>query len=53
MKLDDGQRRRRLEHVVINEMPADCSGEESMIFNTTRRILGVDGQALHDVENIV
>ncbi len=53
MKLNDGQRLRLLEHVVINVMPADCSGEESMIFNTTRRTLRVQGQALHNVENIV
>ena len=53
MKLNDGQRLRLLEHVVINVMPADCSGEESMIFNTTRRTLRVHGQALHNVENIV
>ena len=53
MKLNDDQRLRLLEHVVINVMPSDCSGEESMIFNTTRRTLRVKGQALHDVENIV
>ncbi|BAZ88391.1 TOMM precursor leader peptide-binding protein [Dolichospermum compactum] len=53
MKLNDSQRLRLLEHVVINVMPADCSGEESMIFNTTRRTLRVQGQALHNVENIV
>lgn len=53
MKLNDSQRLRLLEHVVINVMPADCSGEESMIFNTTRRTLRVQGQALHNVEKIV
>lgn len=53
MKLNDGKRLRLLEHVVINVMPSDCSGEESMIFNTTRRTLRVKGQALHDVESIV
>jgi molybdopterin-synthase adenylyltransferase len=53
MKLNDGKRLRLLEHVVINVMPSDCSGEETMIFNTTRRTLRVKGQALHDVEGIV
>ena len=53
MKLNDGKRLRLLEHVVINVMPSDCSGQESMIFNTTRRTLSVKGQALRDVESIV
>ncbi|MBK1988226.1 TOMM precursor leader peptide-binding protein [Sphaerospermopsis aphanizomenoides BCCUSP55] len=53
MKLNDGKRLRLLEHAVIHVMPPDCNGEETMIFNTTRRSLTVKGQALHDVENIV
>ncbi|WP_016951269.1 TOMM precursor leader peptide-binding protein [Anabaena sp. PCC 7108] len=53
MKLNDSKRLRLLEHVVINVMPSNCNGEESMIFNTTRRTLTVKGQALHDVESIV
>ncbi|MBD2629076.1 TOMM precursor leader peptide-binding protein [Trichormus variabilis] len=53
MKLNDDKRLRLLEHVVINVIPSDCNGEESMIFNTTRRTLRVKGQALHDVESII
>jgi molybdopterin-synthase adenylyltransferase len=53
MKLNDGKRLRLLEHVIVNVMPSGCNGEESMIFNTTRRTLRVKGQALHDVETIV
>ncbi|MBE9005439.1 TOMM precursor leader peptide-binding protein [Fortiea sp. LEGE XX443] len=53
MKLNDDQRLRLLEHVVIHVVPPDCNGEETMIFNTTRRTLTVKGQALHDVEKIV
>jgi molybdopterin-synthase adenylyltransferase len=53
MKFNDNQRLRLLEHVVIHVAPPDCNGEETMIFNTTRRTLTVKGQALHDVENIV
>jgi molybdopterin-synthase adenylyltransferase len=53
MKLNDGKRLRLLEHIVIHVMPSDCHGEETMIFNTTRRSLTVKGQALHDVERIV
>ncbi|QSJ20445.1 TOMM precursor leader peptide-binding protein [Nostoc sp. UHCC 0702] len=53
MKLNNDQRLRLLEHVVIHVMPSDCNGEETMIFNTTRRTLTVKGQALHDVQNIV
>ncbi|NEU82118.1 TOMM precursor leader peptide-binding protein [Nostoc sp. UIC 10630] len=53
MKLNDAQRLRLLEHVVVHIMPSDCNGEETMIFNTRRRTLTVKGQALHDVEKIV
>ncbi|MCC5639484.1 TOMM precursor leader peptide-binding protein [Nostoc sp. CHAB 5844] len=53
MKLKDDQRLRLLEHIVVHVMPPDCNGEETMIFNTTRRTLTVKGQALHDVESIV
>ncbi|MBH8551754.1 TOMM precursor leader peptide-binding protein [Nostocaceae cyanobacterium CENA357] len=53
MKLNDNQRLRLLEHVVIHVAPPDCNDEETMIFNTTRRMLTVKGQALHDVEKIV
>ncbi|BAZ54312.1 putative ThiF family protein (plasmid) [Nostoc sp. NIES-4103] len=53
MQLNHDQRLRLLEHVVIHVMPPDCNGEETMIFNTTRRTLTVKGQALHDVEKIV
>ncbi|AFY45384.1 TOMM precursor leader peptide-binding protein [Nostoc sp. PCC 7107] len=53
MKLNDHQHLRLLEHVVVHVMPPDCHGEETMIFNTTRRTLTVKGQALHDVESIV
>ncbi|MBD2507105.1 TOMM precursor leader peptide-binding protein [Nostoc muscorum FACHB-395] len=53
MKLNDAQRLRLLEHVVVHTMRSDCNGEETMIFNTRRRTLTVKGQALHDVEKIV
>ncbi|WGV23974.1 TOMM precursor leader peptide-binding protein [Halotia branconii] len=53
MKLNDNQRLRLLEHIVIHVAPPDCNDEEAMIFNTTRRTLTVKGQSLHDVENIV
>ncbi|QLE55981.1 TOMM precursor leader peptide-binding protein [Nostoc sp. TCL26-01] len=53
MKLDDGKRLRLLEHIIIQVMSSDCHGEETMIFNTTRRSLTVKGQALHDVERMV
>lgn len=53
MKLNDNQHLRLLEHVVVHVMPPDCHGEETMIFNTTRRTLTVKGQALHDVESMV
>ncbi|MBD2455609.1 TOMM precursor leader peptide-binding protein [Nostoc sp. FACHB-87] len=53
MQLNNAQRLRLLEHIVVHVMPSDCSGEETMIFNTTRRTLTVKGQALRDVESIV
>ncbi|MFN6572309.1 TOMM precursor leader peptide-binding protein [Dendronalium sp. ChiSLP03b] len=53
MKLNDNQRLRLLEHIVIHVAPPDCNDEETMIFNTTRRTLTVKGQALHNVEKIV
>lgn len=53
MKLNDSQRLRLLKHLVFRVIPSDCNGEETMIFNTTRRTLEVKGQALHDVEKIL
>ncbi|MBE9205613.1 TOMM precursor leader peptide-binding protein [Nostoc sp. LEGE 06077] len=53
MKLNDAQRLRLLKHVVVHVMSSDFHGEETMIFNTTRRTLTVKGQALHDVESLV
>ncbi|OCQ90004.1 bacteriocin biosynthesis cyclodehydratase [Nostoc sp. MBR 210] len=53
MQLNDNQRLRLLEHIVVHVMPSGCSGEETMIFHTTRRTLTVKGQALRDVESIV
>ncbi|HIK03176.1 MAG TPA: TOMM precursor leader peptide-binding protein [Trichormus sp. M33_DOE_039] len=54
MKLNDNQRLRLLEHLLIQVMPSDADKDrETMIFNTTRRTLKVDGQALQDVERIV
>ncbi|AFY46990.1 bacteriocin biosynthesis cyclodehydratase domain protein [Nostoc sp. PCC 7524] len=54
MKLNDNQRLRLLEHLVIRVMSSDTDEDrETMLFNTTRRTLKVDGQALQDVEKML
>lgn len=54
MQLNDNQRLRLLEHLVIRVMPSDADNDrETMIFNTTRRTLKVNGQALQDLEKMV
>lgn len=53
MKLDDSKRLHLLEHVVTHVIPSDSNGEETMIFNTTRRTLTVKGQGLHNVEKVI
>ncbi|WP_427160269.1 TOMM precursor leader peptide-binding protein [Aliinostoc sp. HNIBRCY26] len=54
MQFHDNQRLRLLEHLLIHVMPSETEiDRETMIFNTTRRTLKVDGQALKDLENIV